>query len=298
MKSSTPINSYYPEHLYFEHKQEEDERICTEDLAIVDTRKNCRILAARGIGVRTGEDLFQAFQIPQEELPLIYGHLLSNPRILWVANGRPLLFFGDWLSETGLLLVIRPNGSVQAICEVLREFPTERFAFPQSYPSERRVAKELRAAYEVLTDIFSYTDVIFSQQSIPMHRLLLTVAKFAGCHIHSANLFSTAQGIPTVPSPRTTAYLICSLLFLRDQSGIVDATLPYRIALQQADRVPSFDSEKARPAFAELPCFHQFDIRFENGAVIVMIPAESSHRTLSANDTRKKIFLCIRAHEI
>ena len=296
MKHFDPIKSYYPEHLYFDRKQAEDERICTEDLAVVDVREDCRILAARGVCVFAGDDLFHAFHMAKEEFPSIYELLLSNRRVFWEADGRPLLLFADWLSETGLLLVVRPNGTVHAVREILKDLTTENFLFPQPYSIERKASRDLRAAYDVLTDIFSYTDIMFSRKSPSARRLISSIAKFAGCHIDPSSFFSlTAQNAELDLSPRTVAFLTCSLLFLREQSGIADATLPYRIALEKPAQEEKPAPKEARPAFATLSCFAQYDLCYEDGKVILKLPTGQTAGALASSNGHGYLRICIHA---
>ena len=123
--------------------------------------------------------------------------------------------------------------------------------------------------------------------------VLSMIAGFAGCRLDPSSFFSQSIQSDTLPrAPRTLAFLLCALLFLREQAGIAQADLPYRITLsEERESIPHTDEEST--LLSALPGFEEYAICFEDGKVILELPVRRSLNLLFSSPKTVRLRLCI-----
>ncbi len=293
MKHDPPIKSYVPEHCFFDRKQQLGARICTEDCAVIDIGNDFEILAARGILRQSNNSLTALLGLTPQENRELRELVIRHRRFYWIKNGQPLLFFADWASETGLLLMVRPAVSPAALTAILRSNTKQEFVFVQPTEKQHVPHQEYSHAYDILIDLLSYTDVLFDRQEFDIAAQLSRIAAFAGCRLEPQMQAVGLREIKLSASrSRTVAFLYCAFLFLRAQNGIADANFPYRIALRTRGESEA-PKNAVRPPFISLPCFEPFDLYVQDGSVILTLPTPKSTGVLAASVRQSRIVLSI-----
>lgn len=247
------IRSYVPESEHLSQKMGHGARVCLEDCAVVDVGRGGVILAARGAGF-SGGTVFDATGMSKEERGYFDLGISRHTRFLLSVGERPLLIFTDWLAQTGLVLAVLLHCDAMSAATALEVLPDTGFACLMAREGKGMDTDACRDAFECLSDVFSYTDVIFSPSADTVIRLS-HIAAFAGCRLQPSLVKSVCEGGLRVQNPHTVLFLLCAFLFLRGQDGMIDADgedAPlYRITLgENMNKTPS-----ASPTFAETPCF-------------------------------------------
>ena len=273
------IRSYVPESEHLSPKMRHGSRVCLEDCAVIDVGRGGLILASRGAGF-SGSTVFDAVGMSEEERVLFDLGVSRHKRFLISVGKRPLLIFADWLAQTGLVLAVLLHCDATSAVAALEVLSDTGFVCLASHEGKGMDTDACRDAFERLSDIFSYTDVILSPSADTVIRLSY-IAAFAGCRLEPTLLKSICEGGLRVQDPHTVLFLFCAFLFLRGQDGMIDAdredTPLYRITLgENQNQTPS-----ASPAFAQAPCFG--DCKIETDGVNLTLTFDAREEMLHAS---------------
>lgn len=284
----TIIPVYSPELAFLECRVQLGARLIREDCAIVDTTQDLLILAARG-SLSPQAHLAKALGMTEEEEKALSESLCTCSRFLTTAGGRPMLVFADWITSTGLILVVLPHSGYLPIQKALISMQREEIRI-LSPRTGRTPYRQCREALEILDEILHYTDLILSK-SISPHHLCLAAAMFAGCHLASGHSFADYSYLPT-PNDRSVAFLFCSLLHIAALNATAheDFDRRYRICLSY--QRGTLRQASQAPAFLQASCFSAFSFSAIDGGFL-LAAADDSPISIREGDDIPLLFLSV-----
>ncbi len=224
------VSSYVPELTFLETKNARGCRICHEDVAVLDARRDLRLVSYRGVMPLPDGDYLSLVGVPSEDRSFLLSHLGMHPHMLLSSSSGPLLVFGDLLPETGLLLLVRlhpPKGSKRpvSVSSLMRALSLiERADFVPS-PSVASVSVRSRSGdmelCSRLEEILYYTEALSLDRLLPsdLASSALRLASFAGCDPRRIRFLDPLPELPSRQAASLLTFLLCSFLALRQQNG-------------------------------------------------------------------------------
>ena len=234
---------------------------------MVEVACDFRVLEARGERMLPDMPLLKALGATERQAQQLRQLLPLHSRVLWAVGETPLLIFTDWLAVTGLIFVVLPHCSAAAVFRALEAYPRAQFAVFQPLPLLRASVGEIREAAEILSDIFVYTDVIFSPPWQNPRQRLAYIAAFSGCYLVRGVEKQTFRSEDAwLVGARTAAFLQCAFLHLRRQIGYRCEETVHQISFVSEPR-----GEEVHPAFLQTPCFSSLSISIEGNALTLSL---------------------------
>lgn len=300
MSNELTLRGYLPESELLKNKQMPPMRLCREHLAVVEPAAAYRILASRGIGLPTGADFRTATKMTEEECNALAEAKDRTTMSLLAVGARPLLVLTDWMSELGLLLLIIPECKPTAAYTAMTALCPEA-TLPEK-PTKRCKATEAREAHELLSEIFSYTDVLkqrrFDRLGItdPIRRLIA----FAGYRLDVETVRAISNRISdSLRSQKALAFLFCAHLALRDRMGVlqIEGELPScRISFSEAAYPPKIADDI--PPFARAACFSDCIVLKGAGKTLELCFTPSLSAPLASTLSAPTGYLIIRIEQL
>lgn len=305
MTKPLTVESYFPEALFLDGKQQLGARICTEDCAVIDASNQYRILASRGEGLIPDTDFRQAITMSCDEEAALTRVLRSEKHIFLTVNQRPLLIFTDWLIEAGLILAILPACEPSAAQTALASLGRDDFLDLSAQESKKSSATACREAFKILSDILSYTDAML----VPFIRqtadalLVARIAEFAGCRLDSQTVFDLSRINSPIRSPISAAFLFCTFLTLRQSEGNLTANsqspshICYRITVQAEDYKRDASSVPA-PLFSSAACFKDCEYHADHSAATLVFSERTDADLFSSFDLESIVQFALRIERL
>ena len=284
----TVIPVYSPDLAFLECRVQLGARLAREDCAIVDTAQDFLILASRG-NLIPRTRLTEALGMTDEECSALTEAICTDTRFLTTAGERPMLVFADWITSTGLILVVLPHSGYLPLQKALGSIQREDIRILS--PSVGRTPyRQCREALEMLDEILHYTDLILSK-SISPHHLCLAAAMFAGCHLASGHSFADYSHLPT-PNDRNVAFLLCSLLHISALNTTAHESFDHRFRLRLSYQRGTRPQASQSPAFLEAACFASFSFSVIDGGYLLSA-TDDSQVSLRDGDGQPMLFVFV-----
>lgn len=273
------LKSYLPELQLLRKKHLNPAPKGFEDLAAV-TADGYRVLAYRGRSGRTRRSLMTLWKLPPSELEFWEKATRHSRRALLLGEKGAILVLGDLMDVTGVLFAARlPIPAPKLVCvlrylnrtDVALSPAVEAHRPDQSLPDEE--------ACEGVMRLFYYADRILDTDAkfrIGLWSKLLLIAEFVGCRLDETDLSVEPPRLSRGDTSRLTAFLLCTMLELRQMDGRVRAEngerpdFFCRVELERLDgeQPKSSDTPPEIPVLS-LPAFDGFSLRTENGRLIL-----------------------------
>ena len=224
------VSSYVPEWTFLETKNVCGCRICHEDVAVLDARRDLCLVSYRGVMPLPDGDYLSSVGVSPEDRSFLLSHIGIHPHMLLSSSSGPILAFCDLLPETGLLLLVRlhpSKGSKRpvSVSSLMRALSLiERTDFVPS-PSVASVSIRSRsgdvALCSRLEEILYYTEALSLDCLLPsdLTSSALRLASFAGCDPRRIRFLDPLPEMPSRQAAPLLMFLLCSFLALRQQSG-------------------------------------------------------------------------------
>ena len=266
-KGGTPMNnrdirveSYVPTADFYDGKREAAGRAFRDRFAIVDAQNAFSILAFRGEGLQIGKPLLQG------QHQLLFLHLQSGERVLNKAENGSALFFGDWMWNglVPVLLLPDPCADLSAAAKMLFRGEIQPLEEEESKIGKREMSDLCLRFSESL----SACDRIFDgQESDLFRRHAAQIAAFAGCRADFSQLSFDPLALSGFDTQKWTILLLCLFLSLRGISGgepnFSVHELGRETILSGVDFAPSQDAKKQtseRFSFLAHPAFRDVEL--------------------------------------
>jgi hypothetical protein len=152
------------------------------------------------------------------ELRFLEGALPQHRRVLLLGKEGAVLCFGEWLTDTGLLLAVRFSQDPRTVCRNLNLLCRDAALSPAFSSMKNGIDEEEEQAYQSLRRTLAAADRLLDAE-IGIGELCRMAAAFAGCRLQE-NLFPR-QGVDLTlrDRHRLTAFLICVFFSARSWSG-------------------------------------------------------------------------------
>ncbi len=285
------INAYVPASAYLEGKQESVTPRFYEDFAILDPAENYRVVAARGLTLKSDRPL--RFSLGESDF--LETNLLRHAAVAVDTENGILLVLRHLQSHCGLLAATLPHGSKTAVAYALRCFDNKDVLLSPTVAAQAHPCKEAEEIYLHLAPFFRLCEEVFSpERSFDFRLHCAHVAQLAGCKINVTQLPAGHYPILSGDLARWTAFLLCLFLTLRGDSALGTA-----FQLEHADRQKfsmkiSHQSEYQRKIpvtetiyrFLALPPFSDFRLSRTNDRFSIQAVLRRQHSThlLRASD--------------
>ncbi|MBR2353453.1 MAG: hypothetical protein IKB75_04710 [Clostridia bacterium] len=226
----TLLQSYIPEVDFWERKRVRGCRICLEDCAVLDARRDFSTVSYRGNLPAFDGDFLHSVGLSSSERNFLLTAISSHRRLLLRSSLGAILVFADHLSDTGLVPVIRPHLPPETTVDahgasLLRALSLgghTEFSISPSFASlsDRARAQDVQVL-RTLDEIFYYVDGAMSEDraSIPLSSAILRFANFAGCDPKRITLPEAFPALSRQDERRLLDFLLCAFLTLRQKSG-------------------------------------------------------------------------------
>ena len=273
------LSSYLPEMIFGENKHAIPARICREDFVAVDPSNGYRILAGRGVSIDEGASLPQVWGVAKKEIAYLERELPRHRRVLLSGAHGPILVFADLLDTTGVLFAVRPDASARGLRKSLLFLGIDTVAISPAI-AEPDASMPHEKMLEYVEELFYYMDRIFDAQNrfgIGLWTRTALISNFVGRRLQSTELPVDLPISSRSECERLTAFLICTLLSLRQMDGAIravhdpiDPTLSCRVELNPEgwEAKPSV-RDHDRFLFLALPAFRDFEVRCEEGRLVL-----------------------------
>lgn len=275
------MQNYLPEKRHLEGKQNRSSRVLRERIAVFSAGADSRLMASYGLNASAGQTLFQVFDFEREERDFLESSLKSRRRVLAACAEGSLLVFGDWMADTGLLLVLHLPEPKSLLARVFALMGRGEIAVSpgEEPPHAKGFAPD--DAIEHLAELFYYLDRIFSPSAeIGLPTRAALIAELIGCRIDRDALPAAISELPSENQGGLTAFLFCALLTLRNENVSLASVGNLRCSLSYTEgsigKKETATSEKNEAfAWTRHPGFAPFEILIEGNTVSVRADARS-----------------------
>ena len=295
------INAYVSPASFLNGKQESVFPKFQEDLAILDPSNGYVPIAARGLFLKSGEEI----GISPAELEFLQSRLPHCEMIAIECEHGIIVVFQHLYSTCGLLPAVLPHGSSAAVAYALSCLGSRRIQLSPAVSALAARTAEADDAYHRLTDLlFLCTEIFEPTADLDFRLHCARVAHLAGCKANVTEFPTGSFPIALSDLRRWTAFLLCVFLTLRGDSSIGTALRLDHADLREFSLKLSHQSEYTRKTpvtdtiyrFLSLPAFAEFQFSRQKDRFAIQARLQrssSAHRLRAPLPSSSLSVLCI-----
>ena len=278
------INAYVSPASFLNGKQESVFPKFQEDLAILDPSNGYVPIAARGLFLKSGEEI----GISPAELEFLQSRLPHCEMIAIECERGIIVVFQHLYSACGLLPAVLPHGTSSAVAYALGCLGSRRIELSPAVSALAVRTAEADDAYHRLTDLlFLCTEIFEPAADLDFRLHCARVAHLAGCKANVTEFPTGSFPIVLADLRRWTAFLLCVFLSLRGDSSIGTALRLDHADLREFSLKLSHQSEYTRKTpvtdtiyrFLSLPAFAEFQLNRDKDRFTIEAQLQRSSST-------------------